>query len=87
MKWLCSLFYSIDFCTKTGTSDKIKYLRLSKNTKIQQENTPRIKKFQLKTTGINWEKGGIGEKGFPDNSEGLQKTVKTFLNNEQIQFL
>ena len=87
MKWPCSLFYSIDFGTKTGTSDKIKYLRLSKNTKRQQENTPRIKKFQLKKTRINWEKGGIGEKGFPGNSEDLQKTVKIFLNNEQIQFL
>ena len=87
MKWLCSLLYSIHFCTKTGASDKIKYLRLSTNAKRQQENTPRIKKFQLKTTGINWEKGGIGQKGFPGNSEDLQKTMKTLLNNEQIQFL
>ena len=39
--WLCSsLLCIIDFCTETDAGDKIKYYRLSKNTKRQQENRP-----------------------------------------------
>ena len=83
--------------SKTG--NKTKYYRLSKNTNRQEENRPTsYGEFSLKTTGINWYKGGIGQKGFFDNSEDLQNTigpytqilqikkaVKTFSNNKQIQ--
>ena len=66
----------IDFCTKTDTGDKIKYYRLYKNTFRQQENSPTdYKEYQLKTTGINWDKDGIGQKEFPDNSEDLQNAL------------
>ena len=102
MKRLCSSsLYIIDFCTKTDAGDKIKYCRLSKNTRRQQESRPTSYteyKRQM-TTGINMDQDGIGQKGFPDNSEDLrnaigpysqilqmEKTVKT-LNNEQIQLL
>ena len=44
--------YYDSFCTKTDTSDKIKYNRLSKNTGTQQENT---KDNTKKTTEINWD--------------------------------
>ena len=41
-----------NFCTKTDTSDKIKYSRIPKNTETQQENT---KENTKKTTEINWD--------------------------------
>ena len=41
-----------NFCTKTETSNKIKYSRIPKNTETQQENT---KKNPKKTTEINWD--------------------------------
>ena len=41
VKWLCSSSLCIiDFCTKTDACDKIKYYKLFKNTKRQQENKP-----------------------------------------------
>ena len=47
------LHYTMDnFCTKTGTGDKIKYSRIPKNTETQQENT---KENTKKTTEINWD--------------------------------
>ena len=97
MKWLCSSSISIaDFCTKTDAGDKIKYYRLSKNTKRPRENRPSsYREYQPKATAINWDIDGIGQKGFLDNSEGLRniigpylqilqwkKNVKTFLNNK-----
>ena len=53
-----------NFCTKTDTSDKIKYNRLSKNTEAQQGNT---KENTKKTT----EKKGTDPKDFLINSENL----------------
>ena len=39
-KWLsCSSLYYDNFCIKTDTGDKIKYSRIPKNKKTQQENT------------------------------------------------
>ena len=62
--------------TKTHTGDEIKYYRLSKNTKRQQENRPTsYREYQLTTTGMNWGKDGIDQKGFPDNGEDLQNAI------------
>ena len=79
---------------KSNTAD-------SKNLKRQLENMPTsYRDYQLKTTGINMDKGGISRKRFPDNSEDLRnatgpysqilrmdKSAKTFLNNEKNQLL
>ena len=56
-KWLCSssLYYD-NFCAKTDTGDKIKYSRIRKNKKTQQENA---KKNTPKTNEID-------QKRFPD---------------------
>lgn len=53
MKWSSSLCYN-NFCSKTGTGDKIKYYRLPNNPNSQNEYQ-RI----LMKTGINWEKEHI----------------------------
>ena len=55
---------------------------LSKNTNGEQENKPTsYREYQLKTTRINWDNGGIDQKGSPDNSEDLQNA---FGPNSQI---
>ena len=47
--------------------------KLCKNAKRQQENRPpSYREYYLKTARINWDKGGIDQKGLPDNSEDLQ---------------
>ena len=46
-----SLCYD-NFCTKTDTGDKIKYIRIPKNTEIQKKNA---KENTKKTTEINWD--------------------------------
>ena len=86
MKWFCSSFlYIIDFCTKTNISDKIKYFRLSKNTKSQQENRPTsYREDWLQTTGINWNKGNIGQKIFHDNSKDLPNANGPYLQILQM---
>ena len=59
--WLCSsLLCIIDFSTETDAGDKIKYYRLSENTKRQQENRPA---------------DSIGQKGFLDNIEDLRNAI------------
>ena len=50
--------------------------RPSKNEKRQQENrSTSYREYQQKTTGINFDKGGIGQKGFTDNSEDLRNAI------------
>ena len=59
-----------DFCTITDAGDKIKCYRLSK--KIRPTS---YREYQLQTARINWDKGGIGQKGFPDNNEELRNAI------------
>ena len=47
----CKLRALDNFCTKTGTGDKINYSKIPKNTETQQENT---KENTKKTTEVNW---------------------------------
>ena len=57
MKWLWSSSLNYDnFCTKSGTGNKIKYCRFPKNIETQQENA---KENTEKATEINWNKGHI----------------------------
>ena len=46
------------------------------NTKKQKENRPNsYREYWLKATGTNWDKDGIAQKGFPDNSEDLRNAI------------
>ena len=48
----------------------------SNNTKRQQENrSTRYREYWLKAIGINWDKGSIDQKGFPDNNEDLRNAI------------
>ena len=72
--------------TKTHAGDEIKYYRLSKNTKRQQENRPTsYREYQLTTTGINWGKDSIDQKGFPDNGEDLQNAISPYAQILQME--
>ena len=66
--------------------DKIKYYRLSKNTKRQQENRPTsYREYQLTTTGTNWDKGNIDQKELPDNGEDLRNIIFPYAQILQME--
>ena len=52
--WLCSSSLCYDnFCTKTDTGDKVKYIGIPENTETLQENA---KENTNKTTETNWDR-------------------------------
>ena len=54
-------------------------MKYFKNTKRQQENGSNgHAENYLQTTEINWDKGGIGQKWFPENSDDLRNAIDPY---------
>ena len=55
---------------KSNTTDSLRIQKDSREVGLLAiENTSK------NSTGINWDKDGIGQKGFPDNNEGLRNAI------------
>ena len=69
---------------KSNTTDSLKIQKNMQENRQENRSTS-YREYQQKTTGINWDKDGIVQKGFLDNSENLRNATGTYSQILQME--